>query len=368
MRPAALITGLLLALANAASAQAKWRLVEDLRIGSGDEGPTSFNDIRDFDVDGRGRVVILEYQSQEVRLFGADGKFVRQVGRRGQGPGEYSQPNGVRFGRGGSIWVNDHRNSRFVSFTPEGASATQPLMPRWGWGFRWDAAVDSAGRITESFSSRAPGATESTPMLRRFDPAGGTLDTLAIPACLASSGEYRDYSVTWKNGTSSGVFGIPFAPMPVRRLDAFGGYACARGDQYRAQVVRVPDGRIVTDITSQSAPLTIPNTERDSAIAGVYQTSSPIPPGTLDPSRVPRTYPRIDQIYSDDQGRVWLLRKAASGMVFDVWSRNGRQIATIDSPFPFARFSAVLIRGDHLYGVITDSDGVPAVARYRIAR
>ena len=59
------------------------------------------NTLTNVAVDRRGRILVSNKQQAEIAVFGADGKFIRTVGRRGQGPGEYlfiSQVNvGPRF-------------------------------------------------------------------------------------------------------------------------------------------------------------------------------------------------------------------------------------------------------------------------------
>jgi hypothetical protein len=349
-------------------AQPRWRLTEELRIGGSDEGPASFNEIREIAVDAKDRVFVLDYQTQEIRLFGADGKFIKLVGRKGAGPGEYRQPNGMRLAPDGTLWVNDHRNGRYVVFTPEGEFAKQVLAAPWGWGFRWDGAFDAQGRLMETIPLRAPGAQSSSGrVVRRFDPAKATFDSLPIPACF-TTGAYQDWSVQWKAGTSSGVFSVPFAPLALAHITPTGAWLCAMGEEYRLKLMRFEGGTTISEIKSTSAPIPIPQAVRDSVIATLYKPPSPIPPGTLDESRVPKNFPRIEEVDVDDEGRIWVRRRVGGGLAFDVWSFNGTQLATITAPIAFEKFRPLYIRNNKLYVVIGDSDGVPIVVRYAIVR
>lgn len=70
-----------------------WTLEEELRIGSAtDEGPELLGQVRDLAVDPLDRIYVLESQSNEIRVFDADGEHVRTFGREGQGPGELNGP------------------------------------------------------------------------------------------------------------------------------------------------------------------------------------------------------------------------------------------------------------------------------------
>ena len=66
-----------------------WRLVEELKLGNvmGD-GPEGFGDIQDIAVDPTGRIYVLDVASEEVRVFGGDGAYLRTMAREGEGPGE----------------------------------------------------------------------------------------------------------------------------------------------------------------------------------------------------------------------------------------------------------------------------------------
>jgi hypothetical protein len=352
-------------------AQAKWRLVEDLRIGGGDEGPTSLSRIGGMDVDKQGRIAVFDQVAVELRLFDASGKFVRTVGRKGQGPGEYTEVNGIRYLANGTLWVNDYTNTRIVGFDAKGDFLRQHIVPVWGYGFRWDAVVDPQGRIAETFTFTSPGPSGARERkIRRLDTESGKLDTVDIPKCLPSDEPPGRWSRAFVSGRGRGFAGIPFAPTPSTRLDPFGGYACARGEEYRANVFNYSTGALVTDIRSNAAAVSIPDARRDSAVAAIYSRGGrfPVPPGTIGLSDVPATYPRIDQIDFDDAGRLWIRRETANGIALDVWGRDGKQIATIDAPVRFARFESLVIRGDRLYTVLTDADDVPFIVRYRIAR
>jgi hypothetical protein len=77
--PRALVSPLLVALLIlplAMGAQERWKLAPTLRIGGPDEGPTSFSWVKSLAVDSRGRIFVYEHSTQDIRVFGADGKHL----------------------------------------------------------------------------------------------------------------------------------------------------------------------------------------------------------------------------------------------------------------------------------------------------
>ena len=113
-----------------------WRLVEDLRIGEFDgTGPYVFGSLRSVIPDPMGRIWVLEGQAFELRLFDAEGRFVRAVGRQGEGPGEFASNPCAFAGPDGEIWVES--GGRWQRFDTAGVLlGGQPVTSTLGCGIR----------------------------------------------------------------------------------------------------------------------------------------------------------------------------------------------------------------------------------------
>ncbi len=71
-----------------------------------------------FDED---RLYIADAEDCAVKIFTKEGRFVASLGRKGQGPGEFSFPSGVSV-RGGRIYVADKFNFRIQILDSKGGS------------------------------------------------------------------------------------------------------------------------------------------------------------------------------------------------------------------------------------------------------
>src|SRR5690606_21466513 len=81
-------------------------LVLDLRIGTASgAGPTTFSTVADVAVDEWGRMHVLLPQDSHIRVFNADGSYLRTIGRVGFGPGEFGTPRALWFAPDGRLWV-----------------------------------------------------------------------------------------------------------------------------------------------------------------------------------------------------------------------------------------------------------------------
>jgi DNA-binding beta-propeller fold protein YncE len=86
----------------------EFELEEDLRIGSEEDPDYMFYRIRGLAVDSDGNILVVDMSNFRVQIFDKEGKYVRTIGRSGQGPGEFERPSGIRINRSnGDIYVRD---------------------------------------------------------------------------------------------------------------------------------------------------------------------------------------------------------------------------------------------------------------------
>ena len=96
------------------------------RVGGWDA--THFNQPTDIAIRADGSFYVGDgYVNSRVALFDRDGRFLQEWGKKGAGPGEFSNPHGLAFGPGGDVLVADRENSRIQIFDRRGAFKRQWL-------------------------------------------------------------------------------------------------------------------------------------------------------------------------------------------------------------------------------------------------
>lgn len=82
------------------------------------DGPEElvFGDIVDVGVDGAGNIFVLDRLALEIRWFAHDGRFVDRAGGEGGGPGELRAPMGLDVDGDGRVHVVDARNGRISTY------------------------------------------------------------------------------------------------------------------------------------------------------------------------------------------------------------------------------------------------------------
>jgi hypothetical protein len=76
--------------------------------------------ISDMDIDAKENFVIADgWQLGQVYLFARDGQFIKILGKRGQGPGEYSTPVSVGLNSRGEILISDYLRNQIIVYSPD---------------------------------------------------------------------------------------------------------------------------------------------------------------------------------------------------------------------------------------------------------
>jgi hypothetical protein len=353
------------AMAQSAAAQVPtWHVTEDLRIGS-DSGPASFSSIRAFGATKPGAIFILDFKSQELRMFDAKGNFVRLAARKGGGPGELSNGNGLFVAADDRIWVNDPNSARFSVYSGDGKFERQIIVPTWGYGYTWTGIVDPKGRIVEYYSITTP-AGERVAKYRRITSAS-KIDTLAMPSCYSHLKPEPPF--TGRGAGGSTVMGVPFQPRTSAILDARGTQWCTAGDEYLVYNSSLETQDSIAVVRGKAAHLPVTPAERAAAIARVDSVLSKYATKDADYSRIPTVKPVINAIFADASGRLWVEKTAASPKApseFDVWDTTGRQVATARLGFHAETGIRPVVIGNYLYAIALDDDDVQYVVRAKI--
>lgn len=348
-----------------AQTPANWKVTETLRIGGGDTGPTSFNYIKSIAVDAAGRIFVYDRQAKDIRIFAADGKFVKTFSRLGSGPGEMRDAEGITFARDGSLWMRDAANARLTVFDGEGAY-------RQGWTMTfctsqgaWDPQMDTRGRLLDVDCLVKNGSAAGYAIFG-YHLDRSRVDTIAdMPACgRRELGEAASF-VT-RSGTRTSYRTIPFAPRYMRALGPSGEVWCVENSA-NYQITRiVPGARDTIRATRRVVPTPLTVAERDTIIAQFGVNTA----GGMEMSRVPRVKPAIDRIVADGDGRLWVMRSTPNGTrELDVVDAGGRVVATMSlGRISTSIYSPFTVKGDNIYLLVLDEDDVPFVARLRITR
>ncbi|MDE3157450.1 MAG: hypothetical protein KGM92_01620 [Acidobacteriota bacterium] len=95
------------------------------KAGVAGDGPDTFNQPDDVAIAPNGDIFVSDGHTPamgnaRVMKFTKDGKFIKQWGRHGSGPGEFEVPHALAFDSRGRLFVGDRANNRIQIFDQDG--------------------------------------------------------------------------------------------------------------------------------------------------------------------------------------------------------------------------------------------------------
>ncbi len=341
----------------------EWVLREELRIGTLDgTGPNMFGSIRDFEVDRYGRFWLFEGQAQELRLFDRDGRFVRTVGRQGEGPGEFNQVIGMAWGPDDNLWIVDPSNNRLSVVDTAGVFVdSHPtiggivMMP-------WPGGFDDEGQFY-TYGVDTTVEDDFALVMVRHGRDLQPIDSVAPPEY---PGEGEHFEI--RNENSWMMTDVPFTPSIEWSLGRDGTYWAGLTGDYRIFQLGW-GGDTLRSIRREYEPLPVTSSDLEEArerLDWFIEAG-----GKADWSRIPALKPAFDDFVIDDAGYLWVQMIAEPGeenRLFDVFDPTGRYLGEVRVPFPVEFYPAPIIQDGYMYAVTEDDLEVPFVVRARIER
>lgn len=121
-----------------------------------------FGEISGVLFDASDNLYVLDRQAKRVMVYDRTGRFLRQIGKEGQGPGELIQPMHLMMGGDGNLIISDHGRFGFSIFRTDGTfvrnEIKEGVIPIGRYGTAWHPS----GGIVSTFL-RLPGQQAGGP-------------------------------------------------------------------------------------------------------------------------------------------------------------------------------------------------------------
>ena len=358
------------------------RLVEDLRIGQS-EGPNEylFGWINSIVQHPDGTVFISDGQVPAIRRYDAGGTYLHNVGREGQGPGEYQIPWGMQLLPDGNLAVWDPSHRRVTVFDPDGT---------WVKDFKTDGTqsrfwVDREGnsyllRYKQDDEARTWYAPQS---LLKYSPDGEPREAIEVPSEEPEAAEVVE-------STREGRL-LNFSKQPVFTLTKSGHLVVGSTDDYSFEIRE--GERVLFDVRHGWKPVVVHPEEQAqwNDLQERYARrmrewpSQGITLPVFDP--VPSTKPAFMDLWSGEDGTIWVRRYAEARErndlpppdpdndgspltwwqypTFDVFGSEGVFLGTVELPNDV---NILWFHGDYIWTVQGNETDEDVAVRYRIEK
>ncbi len=95
------------------------KLEVDLVIGGEDVDENyMFRRVSDIEVDEEGNIYVLDSGECRIQIYDKDGKYLKTIGRKGEGPGEFQRAGRMTLSAKGKLYVNEYK--KFIIFEEDG--------------------------------------------------------------------------------------------------------------------------------------------------------------------------------------------------------------------------------------------------------
>ncbi len=169
----------------------------DLTIGGEDVDENyMFTRVSDIEVDEEGNIYVLDSRECRIQIYDKDGKYLKTIGRKGEGPGEFQRAGRTALSTKGKLYVNEYK--KIIIFGKDGTfeknvntdfHLSSYLVTKeekfLGWsrirtekGTSFDVIlIDSSGKRIDTISS----FPDPSVILAKAAPGGGAISVMGSP-------------------------------------------------------------------------------------------------------------------------------------------------------------------------------------------
>jgi hypothetical protein len=371
-------------------------LIEEQSIGVADGAEEyMLGEISDIALGRDGSLYVFDRQVPTIRQYDAQGKFLRTIGRRGAGPGEYRSASGLAAMPDGRLLLWDTGNWRINVYSAKGDVLTQWTTPSGMSGggtamYSRAIMVDTSGWvITRKTIFDVRDIMNRPTIWLRYRPDGTPMDTIHAPASPRVMG-----NLSASTERSRVTDEVPFAPKRIVVMSPLGYLIAGYPDRYAFEIHE--PGRPVVSVRRDVKAAPVSRAERAEARRKSEERMRRTDPTwSWNGPEIPDVKPLYADIQVGLDGRIWVAvipevsprvgNSSGGGGVgpsgrrpppqlesgepprpalYDVFEPDGPYIGQVQVP---ARVSSVVRRGDQVWGIAWDADDVPRIKRYRIA-
>jgi hypothetical protein len=299
-----------------------WRLG-----GETDDEDEFFGVISDIEIDTEGHVYLLDSQLSEVKVYTADGEFVRSIGREGEGPGEFRRPSALFFTAEGNVAVVQTIPGKIVVLSKQGDPVGDyPLPQPEDGGFQLLVGGAARGGNVVLYMGRTQfnqgeGKWSRSDFLTSVDDKGNQVATYAtksntinMAAAELDDARWDTIERRWEVGPDGKV------------------YACESYPDYTVNVYN-KDGKLDKVITREYKHRARSSDEKEFMTKMMTHFAQQMPGCKV---TINDNCKDIENVYVRDDGSVWVLtsggaREKPEGAlgVFDVYNKDGQFVRNV---------------------------------------
>jgi hypothetical protein len=308
------------------------------------------------------RVVIADARLGAVRQFNLSGRFIRELGRPGQGPGEFGQPTALAQVPSG-VAVYDRSLVRWSTFDPSGrlVSTTRVAPPDGYARLNWARSVAGGWTIALTPAMGGP----------RLQDAQASFVAWQEPSSVTRLAEFPAVAINFRYAGTPNPSGLQLGPSGGGAVLGDSMIVLVDGSSSTATLIRVTRAALhkVRTVTLPGRATSVSAQHRAILRQRFEQRWSGN--SNVTDVRIPETWPAWTRIEADENGIVWVRRGGGHTLEADPrehwvgWSTWSDRMSQLVLP---PNVQAVRFQGDWLIARRKGEFDVEYLQLYRMTR
>lgn len=331
--------------------------VEELSLcGEDQEGNINFFRPRLSLVDDNENIYISEIQDQVIKVFGSDGKYIKTIGAKGSGPGEFQMMASLAVSKDGKLVVTDQRARRTSIFDSSGQ-----FLKSFQWQRQYSNIhlMKSSSYIT---SETVIGKYRQFPTLfvKEVDFDGKVI---------RSYGAFTAPEIKIiRQGNSSHYMSLPDPPRSIFVGDHDRGllYHCLN-NKYIIEVYDT-SGKLFRKIDRPYEPVPFTNKDAEEYRAKYDNDPFGVVSKAARAMKMPKVKSIVERMYVDDESYLWIrtneIKQEEDKILtaFDIFDSDGYYFAKV-----WTAITPFIFKKGKMYRMDTDQDtGYQTLKRYKV--
>ncbi|MDH7513468.1 MAG: 6-bladed beta-propeller [Clostridiales bacterium] len=329
-----------------------------------------FESVVDIKLDPDGSVYFCDYKANNIKKFDATGRYLKTIGRKGQGPGEFNMPFCIAV-TAERLIVWDMGNRRLSQLTPDG-SFLKSIPFQFGQGRPERRRCLPDGNIVIGMEKTYFGE-ENRPQDYSIEIYSSDLEHKNT---IYTQQVWRNRYIRIEKGTTN--IPQPFTPMVYWDVSPDGKIIIGHSKNYEIEVHSSEKGRLFS-FRHTYEPVKVTEKDKEMFFAGMVTSVGGVTkPGAPDyivkNTEFPKEKPAFFDILVDSDGNILVSshrkKREEESTTFDAFTPQGKFIGAFHVAGPTRSlycFRGAAIRQGLFWAYETGEEGSIKIIKYRIS-